>query len=448
MKQHILDQDNVRKLLIKLSLPATIGMVVMATYNLVDTIFIGKGVGPLGIAGLSIVFPVQLFVLAIGLMIGIGGASVISRSLGEKRIERAKFAFANVMISVFVLSTLICLLGQIFIDPLLNIFGATEAIFPFAKDYMQIILFGTILFSFAMTTNNVLRAEGKAKLAMTTMIISSLMNIILDYIFIIVLDWGIKGAAWATVSAQFISATFIIFYIQFGKNLLHFELKYFKLKIDILKEVFQIGVSTFARHITDSLLFIIINNSLKHYGAENAIAAFGIINRLLRFVFMPIFGVAQGVQPIVGFNYGAKRFGRLLQTIKWGSIYSTMFSIGGFLLLMFFPNFLVRMFTDDLELIKLSVNAIRLMVLALPIIGFQIIGTVVFQSIGKAFISLVLSIARQIIFLIPLILILPKYWDLNGIWIASPISDTISAIITIIILFWQIKIFKKLARLY
>jgi len=443
MRKHVLDQEDVRKLLIKLSFPATIGMAVMATYNLVDAIFIGKGVGPLGIAGLSIVYPVQLFVLAVGLMIGIGGASIISRSLGEKNLKRAKYTFANMIIAVTTLSLIICLSGQLFIDFFLKAFGATDTILPYAKDYMRIILFGTILFSFSMTSNNILRSEGKAKIAMSAMVISSILNIILDYIFIFIFNWGIKGAAWATVSAQSASVIFVVFYFEVGDNLLHFEWKYFKLKIDILKEIFTIGFSTFARHMTDSLLFVIINNSLKNYGADNAIAAFGIVVRLLRFVFMPIFGVAQGVQPIAGFNYGAKNFRRLFSVIKWGSIFSTIFSISGFLLLILFPRYLIGLFTSDTTLMQISVSAIRLIILALPIVGFQIIGTVVFQAVGKAFFSLILSISRQVLFYIPLILILPKFCGLNGIWIASPIADAVSAIITIILLIWQIKLFKN-----
>ncbi len=441
---HILADDNIGKLLFKLSAPATLGMFVMALYNVVDTIFIGHAVGRLGIAGISIVFPFQMFVMAIGQTLGIGGASLISRSLGAGNIEKAERTLGNVIFSVVIFGISLALFGSFFIDKILMVFGATETILPYAREYMQIILFGTILFTFLMTSNNIIRSEGKAKVAMGTMIISAVINIILDPIFIFGFKMGVRGAAIATVIAQLISVIYIIFFFLSGKSILKFKLINLKLNFPILKEVFAIGASAFARQSAQSFLIIILNNSLGLYGGDLSIAVFGVISKLIRFIIMPIFGIAQGLQPIAGFNYGAKKYQKAWKAIKLALISGVTISTLGSLLVISIPKTLMMIFTKDTELINQGVHSLKLFIIAFPLVGFQVVGSTVFQAFGKAIPALFLSLSRQILFLIPLILILPRFFHLDGIWLAFPVSDVLATIVTLMMLYRENKKFKKL----
>jgi len=435
MKSHVLADDNIRKLLIKLSVPAMTGMLVMALYNIVDTIFVGRGVGTLGIAGLSIVFPVQMIVLAIGQMFGIGSASVISRSLGEGDIAKANRVLATIFVFTLIIAAIITCLALVFIDPLLRLFGATEAIFPYAKSYMSIIIFGSVLFITAMTSNNIIRSEGQAKTAMLSMILGAGLNIIFDPIFIFVFKMGVAGAAAASVLAQFIAVIYVLVFFQSGKSTLHFRWRSFCLDFAIFWEVVKIGFSSFTRHIAGSLVFIIVNNTLAVYGGDLAIAAYGIIVRFLRLIFMPIFGIAQGLQPIVGYNYGAKKPAKILKALKIGLIYSSIVSTAGLLLIQLFPHFFITIFSADEELIMIGSKALRMMTLAIPIVGFQIIGATMFQALGKALPALFLSMSREILLLIPLVILLPNFWGVTGVWAASPISDVASALLSFILLY-------------
>jgi putative MATE family efflux protein len=438
-EKHILAQDDIKKLLFKLSLPATAGMIVMALYNVVDTIFIGRSVGSLGIAGLSIVFPVQMMVLALGQMIGLGSASVISRSLGAGEREKARRVLGTAATFTFIISVFLTLLGLIFIDPLLKIFGVTETIYPYSYDYMRIILLGTFFFAFAMNSNHVIRSEGQAKYAMLAMMLGAGLNIILDPIFIFALDMGVKGAATATVLAQIVAVIYVIIFFQSKKSTLHLNFRSLGLNFKLLQEIIKIGFSAFARHVSGSLIFIVVNNTLKLYNGDIAIAAYGIIMRLFRFLLMPMFGIAQGLQPIVGFNYGAGRIDKLQKAYKTAIIYASIISFSGFMVIQLFSRTLFGIFTSDPELIELGSNAIRIMVLAVPLIGFQMIGTVVFQALGKALPALILSMSRELIILIPLILILPRFYGLNGVWYASPISDILSFSLTAVLFYRLIK---------
>ncbi len=437
--KHILADDNIGKLLFKLSAPATLGMFVMALYNVIDTIFIGHAVGSLGIAGISIVFPFQMFVMAIGQTLGIGGASLISRSLGAGNIEKAETTLGNVIFSVVIFGITLAIFGSFFIDNILILFGATETILPYAREYMQIILYGTILFTFLMTSNNIIRSEGKAKVAMGTMIIAAVLNIILDPVFIFGFKMGIRGAAIATVLSQFISVIYIIFYFRSGKSVLRFKLINLKLNFPILKEVFAIGTSSFARQSAQSLLIIVLNNSLGAYGGDVSIAVFGVVSKLIRFIIMPIFGIAQGLQPIAGFNYGAKKYQKAWKAIKLALISGVSISTLGFLLILAIPETLMMIFTKEKILIRQGVHSMKLFILAFPVVGFQIIGATVFQAFGKAIPALFLSLSRQILFFIPLILILPRFFHLDGIWYAFPVSDVLATMVTLFMLYSQKK---------
>jgi len=435
--KHILADDNIPRLLLKLSLPATVGMIVMALYNVVDTIFVGRGVGMLGIAGISIVFPFQMFVMAIGQMIGIGGASLISRNLGAKNLERAENTLGNVFIIVLILGIAIIIPGYIFINSLLKIFGASAAILPYSRQYMEIILGGTLFFIFLISSNNIIRSEGKAKIAMGTMLVSAIINMILDPIFIFGLKMGIRGAALATVIAQLISVIYVIYFFLSGKSVLRFQK--IKFNFSIQKEIFAVGFASFSRQVAASFLIIILNNSLSYYGSDISIAVFGIISRILRFIIMPIFGIAQGLQPIVGYNYGARQYRKVVKAIKLAFIYGIAISTFGFIVLIIFPQPIIGIFTANSELIKEAIPALRLIILAFPVVGFQVVGATIFQALGKALPSLILSISRQILFLIPLVLILPHFLKLNGIWLSFPLSDLLATFVTLLTILYQKK---------
>ncbi|SCZ08387.1 MATE family efflux transporter [Alkaliphilus peptidifermentans] len=436
----ILGNEAIGKLLFRLSAPAVIGMMVQALYNLVDTIFVGRGVGTMAIAGLAIAFPLQMISLAIAQAIGIGGASIISRSMGSGDNERAERAMGNIFSLVIVVSIVITILGLAFMEPILMIFGATESILPYSMEYMGVILLGTVLFTFAVASNSILRAEGNAKMAMITMLISAGLNIILDPIFIFVFRMGIRGAAIATVLAQATTAIYLVIYFVSGKSTLKFKVENLKPDLKIINETFAIGSSAFARQVAGSFMAIILNNSLAFYGGDITIAAFGVINRLLMFTFMPLFGVVQGLQPIVGYNYGAKQFDRVKKTINLSIIVTTLLATLGFVMLMVFPRFFMEIFSDDVELINLSVGAVRVIVLGIPFIGLQVVGASMYQAIGKALPSLILSMSRQILFLIPLVLILPMYFNLDGIWYAFPLADILSTVVTMVFMSKELRI--------
>ena len=427
---HILADERVGRLLVKLSTPAIVGMFVMALYNLVDTIFVGRGIGSLAIAGITIVFPIQMVVMAIAMMLGIGGASIISRSLGAGDYEKANKTFGNVLTMVIVFGLLMATLGNIFIDDLLQLFGATGNILPFARDYAQIILIGTIFFSFSMASNNIIRSEGRAKVAMTTMLISAILNIILDPIFIFGFGWGIRGVALATVLSQMTTVLYLIYYFSTGKSSLKIHVKDFILSKKIVIETFAIGSASFIRQISGSVLVVIMNNTLKIYGGDLSIAAFGIIHRLLMFVAMPIFGIAQGLQPITGFNYGAKRFDKVKRALSLSIKSATIVGFIGAIILIVFPDKLLSVFTRDQELLAIGCRALRIYIFALPLFGFQVVGTTLFQSIGKAKQALWLTVSRQLA-MIALILTLSRIFYLDGVWFSFPIVDFLFFFVTL-----------------
>ena len=435
-RSYRLENEKMSKLLIKLSLPATIGMIVNALYNIIDTIFIGQGVGVLGIGGLTIAFPIQMMIMAVAQMIGIGAASAISRNLGAKDIERADHVAGNSFLAVTILGVLICILGSIFVEPLLRLFGATDSLLPYAKEYIQVILWGSIYFPFVVSANNLIRAEGNAKVAMFSMLIGTILNIFLDYIFIFPLDMGIRGAALATILSQFVSLIYILIYIYGGNSSLKVKRHHLKPDMGIMVEMVTVGFPAFARQFAGSLVAIVVNHSLIFYGGELAISIFGVINRVTMFLFMPLFGIVQGMQPIAGYNYGAKRIDRVKEVLKLSIIYTTVFATFSTLIGELFPGAIFGMFNGDPQLIAQGVNALRITIAMVPIIGVQIVGASLFQSLGKALPSLILSLLRQVFLLIPLVLILPKLFDLGllGIWLAIPLADLLSTLITIVLL--------------
>ncbi|WZL73525.1 MATE family efflux transporter [Clostridiaceae bacterium 35-E11] len=436
-----LENEKISKLLINLSLPATIGMIVNALYNVVDTIFIGRYVGTLGIAGLTIAFPVQMVIMALGQLIGIGAASAVSRSLGAKDLERADYVVGNAFLSIGVLSIMTVGLGLAFMEPLLKVFGATDSILPYAKAYMWIIFLGSIYFPFVVAANNLVRAEGNAKAAMYSMLIGTGLNIILDPIFIVGLKMGIEGAALATIISQFASFLYILRYLFGKQSIFKIQGHHFKPQKEIIQEIVTVGFAAFARQIAGSIVAIVLNNSLKFYGGDLAISILGIVNRVMMFLFMPLFGIIQGMQPIIGFNYGAKKIDRVKETVKLSIIITTLLATFGTLTGALFPDAIIRVFSKDITLIESGIQVIRIVIFMVPVIGIQIVGAALFQSLGRAIPSLILSLLRQVILFIPLVLILPRLFDLGllGIWITFPIADAIATIITTILLQREMK---------
>ena len=369
---------------------------------------------------------------------------MVSRSLGNKNYGRASNIVGNSMFASFVFGAFAAVMVFIFLNPILRVFGATENILPFARDYLFIVTFGFIYFPFLVSTNNLVRAEGDAKNAMVVMLIATGINIILDPIFIFALNMGIKGAAYATIIAQFSGFLYIVLYYVLGRSSLKIRVAYFRMRWHIFKEMVGLGFASFIRQISMSLLIIVVNNSLRAYGGDIAIAVFSVVNKVVMFVTMPLFGIVAGVQPMIGFNYGANNLGRVKESLKT-SILSTLI-IGSvfFIAFMAIPGKIINLVSTDMELINNGIFPLRMIVLLFPFIGFQIIGAGFFQSIGKARPSIVLSLSRQVLFLIPLILLLPLMMGINGIWIAFPIADFLAVAITGVLIYRETRKINKL----
>ena len=429
-RQNVLDDDHIGRLLFKLTLPAFMGMFVMTLYNVVDTIFIGHWVGPLGIAGLSIVFPVQMLSMGIGQMMGMGGASLISRLIGANNLPRAEHALGNAFSGTIILSALVMVIGLSNPDFCLRLMGASDTILPYAHDYFTIILYGMFFMTFAMSMNTLIRAEGNARVPMIGMIIGAGLNIVLDAIFIVPLDMGVQGAALATVIAQLVSSIYFLSYHFTGKSFLKIHSRNLIIQWQIMKDIMAIGVSALAMVLTGSIASIFVNRLLVFYGGDLHIAAFGIIHRIMMFALMPGMVIGQGLQPILGFNYGAKRYDRALKTIKIAVTYATVISTVAFFILYFSPEPFLRVFTDDVELIDVSVYAAKIVFAVMPVIGLMMVGQIIFQAIGKVIQAIISSLARSALFLLPTVLIFPHFWGIDGVWIAFPITDVLTLFLT------------------
>jgi len=437
-KENFLGTQPIGSLLLRLAFPAMIGMMVNALYNLVDTIFVGQSSGPLAIAGLGIAFPIQMLVSGFAQMFGVGSASIVSRKLGEQDERAAAQAAGNALSITLITSVTLTFIGMLFLRPLLSLFGATKDILPYATDYMGIVFLGSAFISTAMCSNSILRAEGKAKVSMTIMLIGTLLNLVLDPLFIFGFGMGIKGAAIATVISQVASSLYAIRYFLQRKSSLPLRKESFKLSKALLKETISLGIPTFIRQTGTSLLALTANNMLGIYGGDLAIATYGMISKLMVFFVMPIFGLVQGFQPIAGFNYGAKKSNRVKQALYWAIGVTTIMGILFFTIIQLFPKGLLSLFTQDEDLLALATVALRVVMLALPFVGIQTIGATFFQSIGKSIPALLLGLSRQFIILIPLVLVLPRIFGLQGVWFSFPIADTVSTVITVLWLFHEV----------
>jgi len=348
----MLAREKIGPLLWKLSFPAIIGMMVHALYNIIDAIFVGHFVGTLGIGGIAIVFPIQMILMAVGMTIGIGGASLISRRMGANDHESSSFVLGNIVTLSFLCGLICLVIGLMAFDAILILFGANEALIPYSRAYLLVILLGSPIIIFSLSSNSAVRAEGNAKVAMTTMIIGSVINILLDPVFIIFLKLGVRGAAIATVLSISFSALFLVLYFFSGKSELKLRLKYLRLKWSFVKEIFAIGLSDFVRSVAMSLTSALFNNTLRSLGGEVPIAAFGIIFRIVSFFFMPMMGIAMGAQPIIGFNFGAQKYDRVREGFRFSNISVTIIAVLGFLILFVFSEQIFGIFTGDPELIS------------------------------------------------------------------------------------------------
>ncbi|MFD1019301.1 MATE family efflux transporter [Thalassobacillus hwangdonensis] len=431
------------KLLRNLSVPAMIGMFVMALYNVIDTLFIARGVGILGVAGVSIAFPAMMIMMAVSAAVGIGGASVISRRLGEDRQEEANQVFGNVIFMIVAVSFFGLISAFTFMDPMLKLFGASDEILPYASDYIFPILVGSIFFTFAFSTNNIIRSEGNSKVAMITMVVPAILNIFLDAIFIFGLDMGVQGAALATVIAQAIGSVMVLVYFLGGKSSLNLHLKALKPQWLVIKETLIIGMPAFVRQVAGSAMMIAINSMLIRFGGEFEVGVFGIVQKLTMFTIMPMIGVLQGMQPIIGFNYGAKNYGRLRDTIVLGMKVVTIMSAGIFVIMMALPEVLMMIFTGDQQTIDAGAHAMRIMFAMAILIGAQVVSGGLYQALGKARPAFILSMARQVLFLIPLVLVLPHFFGVTGVWLAFPLSDVLAFTLSMVFLYKDRQLFFK-----
>jgi putative MATE family efflux protein len=445
-RQNILNDDRIGHLLLKLSLPAFMGLFVMTIYNVVDTIFVGHYVGAMGIAGLSIVFPLQMLTIGVGQLTGMGGASLVSRLIGAGNTQRAEHALGNAVAFTVIISTALVIAGLSNTDLWLRLMGASDAVLPFARDYMRFVLIGVPFKAFGMAQNFLIRAEGNARVSMIGMIIGAVLNIILDAVFIIVLDMGIRGAAIATAIAQVVTALYFTRYYVSGKSFLKLHLSSLAIKWDILKPILAIGIAAFANLSASSLTIVFVNRALATFGGDVAISAYGLVHRIMMFAFMPGVVIGQGLQPVLGFNYGAQRYDRALKAIKLAMIAATGFSVAVFLALFFAPEVFIQVFTGDSELITVGSYAARHVFFLKYLIGFIMVGSVVFQAMGKAPQAFITAIARPALFLLPLVFILPRYYQLDGVWLAFPITDALTFILVLALIIPQIRLFRRLSR--
>jgi putative MATE family efflux protein len=439
-RSDMLANEKIGKLLWKLSVPAIIGLVVQGLYNIVDTFFVGRFIGPLGLGGTAIAFPIQMIIMGIGMTIAIGGASVLSRSMGEKNYEGASLALGN-MILLSLITGAVCMIGGIAaVEPLLRIFGANNALMPYAKSFIIIILLGSPFITFSIVASSAARAEGNAKVAMNMMLIGAIINVALNPVFIVVFKLGIMGSAIATVLSLIASCVFLLRYLLSGKSEIALKLHHLRLNGSIIREIFSVGSSDFARTAAMSLTTAVFNNILKNLGGELPIAAFGIIFRLISFVFMPMIGIAQGVQPILGFNFGARQFHRIKQSLSLANKSAAAISIIGFAIFLFFPAPIFRFFTTDERLVAMGASATRWLILGLPLVGYQNIGTSLFQAIGKSKPAIFLAFTRQVLFLIPIVIIFSRLFGLMGVWLSFPATDVISFIVTYLMVARELRI--------
>ncbi|QVY65915.1 MATE family efflux transporter [Polaribacter sp. Q13] len=429
-----LGTQKISKLLIKQAAPATIGILVMSLNMIVDTIFVGQWIGVLAIAAITVVLPIAFLISSIGMGIGIGGSSIISRALGAGNSEKAFLTFGNQVSLTVILAIVFVTVGNFFSVPILNLFGAKGDILPIASEYFGVIIYGVPFLAFAMMGNPTIRAEGKPKFAMYAMMVPAVLNIVLDIVFIKYFNWGMWGAGLATTISFMSSGSYILYFFLSSKSELKIIPKNFKLDFNIVREIVELGGVSIVRQGAISILMIVLNYSLFKYGGEISIAIFGIINRVMMFALSPVMGVSQGFLPVAGYNIGANKNKRVKETIKKAILYGSVLGTIIFICILFFKEEVIWIFTNDATLLTKTPDAMLIVFLATPVVTLQLIGSAYFQAAGKALPALFLTLLKQGIFLIPLAYFLPRYYGLSGIWWSFPIADVLSTVITILVL--------------
>jgi len=427
---HLRDEA-IPHLLWRLSLPATVGMLVMASYNIVDTIFVGQIVGVGAIAGLAIAFPLQMVLMGFCQAFGVGGGVMISLELGRNRLPEAERYLGNVFFLTLVSGLAFSLAIALRLDPVLRAFGATPSTIGYAREYVGAMVWGYVPFCGSVALNNLVRAEGNARVAMATMIISAGLNIILDPLFIGVLGWGVAGAAWATVLANWASFLWLLFYFLSRRSYVRLRLRAMIPRRDPIQRITTLGASVFARGAASSIMTVLINRMIIRFGTDLHLAIYGIYYRLTMFMFMPLFGLAQGLQPIVGYHEGADNPHKTREVIRLATWVATGLAVGAFLIMWLFPAQLIMVFSTSPELVSEGTKVLRIASLGFSIVGYHVVGVTMFQAMGHAMPAFILSMSRQVFFFIPLVLVLPRWFGLAGIWVAFPISDALSFLITL-----------------
>ncbi|HSL86816.1 MAG TPA: MATE family efflux transporter, partial [Bacteroidales bacterium] len=443
-------EEKIFKLFLRFSIPAILGMIVQSLYNIVDRIFIGNipEVGGLAISGIGVILPITFIIMGFAMLFGIGSGANISIKLGENKKDDAEKIFGAGFFMLIAVGLAITIIGLLFLDQIVNLYGADDSIRSYATDYFRIILYGNVFSTIAFGLNNIIRSEGNAKIAMFSMLIGAITNMVLDPILIYGFNMGVAGAAYATIIDKFMSFLWTIRYYLCGKSMLKLRRAYIHFNPALVVKIMSIGASPFAMQAAGSVIGIIMNQSLSAYGGPLAIGAFAAINSVVILFFMPIFGMNQGLQPIIGFNYGAKNYQRVKDALKVGIIAATAVCTFGFILIQLFPHAFINFISSDPDIREMGVEGLRRFMLLMPVIGMQIISSNFFQAIGMAKKAFVLSMLRQVIFLIPLILILPRYLGLIGLWTAVPISDFFATVATLTVLYFQIRTLNREEKIY
>ena len=439
-----LGTEKIGRLLKQYALPAIIAQTASSLYNMVDSIFIGQGVGPLAISGLAVTFPLMNLSVAFGTLVGAGAATMLSVLLGQKNYKAANKVLGNVVTLNIIIGLLFMGLTLMFIDPILYFFGASENTLPYAKEYITIILIGNVITHLYFGLNAAMRSSGNPKKAMMLTIFTVVFNTILDPIFIFVFDLGIAGAAWATVAAQVVATVVVLKHFSDRSRAFHFEKGLFKLDMRVAKDSLAIGLGPFLMNAAACLVTLFINQQMRDYSGDLGIGAYGICNRLIFMFIMICMGLNQGMQPIAGYNYGAKQYSRVKEVFWMTAKFGTVVTLICFAVGMFVPRIAAGIFTHDEALLDMSAEGLRILTIGFPVVGFQMIGTNFFQSLGMVKKSIILSLSRQILFLLPMLYALPLWYGANGVWMSFPISDILSALLTAIMLRRLFRKFNKL----
>ncbi len=440
-----LGTDSLSSLLWRYAVPAIIAQVSSSLYNIIDSIFVGQGVGPMAISGLALTMPVMNLSAAFGAMVGVGSSALTSIRLGQGNKRAAELILGNVVLLNVVMGVAFMALGLFFLDDLLYLFGASDESIPYAREFMRVILIGNVITHLYLGLNNQLRVTGYPQKAMHTMLLSVVLNLVLCPLFIFVFKWGIAGSAWATVIAQSVALGWQLHHFSNRQNFLSFRRDSFRFNRDIVRGTLSIGMAPFIMQCCACVVVIFVNNTMQHYGGDLAIGAYGIVNRVAFLFTMVVMGLNHGMQPIVGYNYGAKNYERvrriLFMTIGWATVVTTV----GFLVCQLFPEYVVRLFAkedgsgDATQLITLASHGLQAILIAFPIVGFSMVVGNFFQYIGKAKRAILLSMTRQMLFIVPLLVVLPPLWGQDGVWYSTPIADTMAMLLALVLLIYQLR---------